>query len=334
MKERPILLNAEMVRAVLDGRKTQTRRVVNWRSVNEGLNLQFSGLRASEEPSGWVIESNTRTSSEWRCQPTPCPFGAVGDRLWVITMKPISFGDGKYAAGDDGHIYDVSGVNPVRRRVSLGEKGYEELGLRFKGKQQRFRVNRLVAEAFYGSATEENPICRHLDGNKRNNTPENLDWGTSAQNSADANAAGAWSGEANGSSTLSERSVIEIRDSKEPQSILAERYGVSQPTISKIKNGKRWPQRLPKAPPANHERWASRITLEITGVRVERLASISNEDAAKEGYPANPEPYGGQMDQWLWFRQLWDDIYPEQSFKHDPWVWVIEFKRVEANHDN
>jgi len=37
------------------------------------------------------------------------------------------------------------------------------------------------------------------------------------------------------------------------------------------------------------------------------------------------------MDKWLWFRQLWDSIYPEQSFSHNPWVWVIEFKRVEGS---
>lgn len=83
-------------------------------------------------------------------------------------------------------------------------------------------------------------------------------------------------------------------------------------------------------PSIHMPRWASRILLEITDVRVERLNSISEEDAGREGYPADPSPYGGQMDKWLWFRQLWDGIYPEQSFKHNPWVWVIEFKRVEG----
>ncbi|MDS7873875.1 morphogenetic protein [Klebsiella pasteurii] len=83
-------------------------------------------------------------------------------------------------------------------------------------------------------------------------------------------------------------------------------------------------------PSIHMPRWASRILLEITNVRVERLNSISEEDAGREGYPADPSPYGGRMDKWLWFRQLWDSIYPEQSFKHNPWVWVIEFKRVEG----
>ena len=81
-------------------------------------------------------------------------------------------------------------------------------------------------------------------------------------------------------------------------------------------------------PSIHMPRWASRILLEITDVRVEKLASVSDEDAGKEGYPADSSPYGGSMDKWLWFRQLWDGIYPEQSFKHNPWVWVIEFKVV------
>ncbi|HHA1261465.1 TPA: hypothetical protein ACOED1_004849 [Enterobacter kobei] len=87
-------------------------------------------------------------------------------------------------------------------------------------------------------------------------------------------------------------------------------------------------------PSIHMPRWASRLTLEITGVRVERLASVSDDDAGKEGYPANPAPYGGAMDKWLWFRGLWDSIYPDQSFKHNPWVWVIEFKVVPNVQDN
>lgn len=81
-------------------------------------------------------------------------------------------------------------------------------------------------------------------------------------------------------------------------------------------------------PSIHMPRAACRILLEVTGVRVERLASVSDEEAGKEGYPADPYPFGGRMDKWLWFRQLWDSIYPEQSFKHNPWVWVIEFKVV------
>lgn len=84
MTDRPILFSAPMVRALLAGTKTQTRRVVKWRGVDAGLNLQFSGLQAVRDRAGlWALESDTRTSRETRCDVTPCPYGVTGDRLWV-----------------------------------------------------------------------------------------------------------------------------------------------------------------------------------------------------------------------------------------------------------
>ncbi|MDH0967713.1 hypothetical protein N5C89_33370 [Klebsiella michiganensis] len=70
-------------------------------------------------------------------------------------------------------------------------------------------------------------------------------------------------------------------------------------------------------------RWASRILLEITNVRVERLRSMSQDDARAEGVIAA----SGSMEAGLAFRELWDSIYGEESWKANPWVWVIEFKR-------
>ena len=81
-------------------------------------------------------------------------------------------------------------------------------------------------------------------------------------------------------------------------------------------------------PSIHMPRWASRINLLITGVRVERLNSITNADAKAEGYPAEREADGGATDPWLWFRDLWDGIYPDNTFKANPWVWVIEFERI------
>lgn len=83
---------------------------------------------------------------------------------------------------------------------------------------------------------------------------------------------------------------------------------------------------------------ASRILLEITGVRVERLNSISQEDAQAEGMeltgwrPTYSDPDGGG-DVWTPydnFAQLWESIYGEENWQANPWVWVIEFKRVEG----
>lgn len=80
--------------------------------------------------------------------------------------------------------------------------------------------------------------------------------------------------------------------------------------------------------PAIHmPRWASRILLEITNVRVERLRSMSQADARAEGVIAA----SGPMEAGLAFRELWDSIYGIESWQANPWVWVIEFKRVDAH---
>ncbi|HDW8040601.1 TPA: hypothetical protein RM800_000582 [Yersinia enterocolitica] len=83
-------------------------------------------------------------------------------------------------------------------------------------------------------------------------------------------------------------------------------------------------------PSIHMPRWASRINLLITGVRVERLNTISTGDAMAEGYPAEREATVGNLDAWLWFRELWDGIYPDNTFEVNPWCWVIEFERMEA----
>ncbi|EOI7906482.1 morphogenetic protein, partial [Enterobacter hormaechei] len=79
-------------------------------------------------------------------------------------------------------------------------------------------------------------------------------------------------------------------------------------------------------------RWASRITLEITGVRVERLNSISDSDASKEGCCIADMESGDCLSDV--FARLWTSIYGDESWKVNPWVWVIEFKVVPNVQDN
>lgn len=79
-------------------------------------------------------------------------------------------------------------------------------------------------------------------------------------------------------------------------------------------------------PSIHMPRWASRITLEIASVRVERLQDISRGDAMAEGCPfpnmaAGPDPSD-------WYRELWNEINGPNSWAANPWVWVVEFKRV------
>lgn len=73
-------------------------------------------------------------------------------------------------------------------------------------------------------------------------------------------------------------------------------------------------------------RWASRITLEIVSVRVERLQDISEEDAFSEGFPYQ---FGYGCKTTEWFKQLWQSIYGAKSWDANPFVWVVEFRRVQ-----
>lgn len=77
-------------------------------------------------------------------------------------------------------------------------------------------------------------------------------------------------------------------------------------------------------------RWASRILLEITAIRVERLQDITSADCVEEGYVSSPmESYQSEELVALdWYRQLWESLNGFGSWAANPWVWVIEFKRV------
>lgn len=73
-------------------------------------------------------------------------------------------------------------------------------------------------------------------------------------------------------------------------------------------------------------RWASRITLEVTGVRVERLQQITTADAQAEGFPYDgPQPEGARV---RWYRELWNSINGPNAWSVNPWVWVVEFQPV------
>jgi hypothetical protein len=77
-------------------------------------------------------------------------------------------------------------------------------------------------------------------------------------------------------------------------------------------------------------RWASRITLEITDVRVERLQDISEDDACSEGVTLSipdEQTYYGQ------FRVLWSKINGDGSWESNPWVWVVSFRNSKGAAD-
>lgn len=217
MKERPVIFNGEMVRAILDGRKTQTRRVIANVSPDNCIPLQK--------------QTKTKDGIYTHVMDAPghglCPFGQVGDRLWVRETFAV-------LGNEDGCPIDWDG-NLI------------------KGDEKK------AARIYKASCWQE---------------PGNY---------------GLWS--------------MPDRDTQYE--------GTWRPSI-------------------HMPRWASRISLEITSVRVERLNDISEEDAKAEGVKAGVCPGHEHMMHQVAFSELWQSIYGEESWRANPWVWVIEFKQVSA----
>lgn len=93
-------------------------------------------------------------------------------------------------------------------------------------------------------------------------------------------------------------------------------------------------------PSIHMPRWASRLDLEITRVRVERLQDISEADAIAEGLPYSKrwEGHGDEEGRYFHctdprrsYEQLWEHINGEGSWDGNPWVWVLEFKPISCN---
>lgn len=221
MKERPILFSGAMVRAILDGSKTQTRRVMKVQPTGEGYitsrlaDSTFAGDRKNIGRLHWIKmhDSELRIVDSGDSYFT-CPYGKVGDRLWVRETSIISPKNFSYK--DDSCVTDYDG-------------------------DHRF-IQYLATHS-----------CREA----------------------------------------------------------ANDYKL-------------------KATPSIHmPRWASRITLEIVNIRVERLQDISDSDAWAEGVETEealsiPCAFGAIAA----YSALWESINGTGSWDLNPWVWVIEFRRV------
>lgn len=216
MKERGMIFNGEMVRAILDGRKTQTRRIMKPQpkpSKSRPGDFWFSSkkLESMVHVSDLAPGNSPIADYHLFIQEHCCPFGAVGDRIWVReTFSPVD--DTQYG----------------------GEKWVD------------YRATPKF-EASHPAGWDCAP-----------NDAEALKW---------------------------------------------------RPSI-------------------HMPRWASRILLEITNVRVERLKSISDGDAIREGCSTADMKSGDCVADV--FARLWASIYGDESWNSNPWVWVIEFKRVEG----
>lgn len=89
------------------------------------------------------------------------------------------------------------------------------------------------------------------------------------------------------------------------------------------------PQALKWRPSIHMPKWAARLWLRVTDVRVERVQEITERDALSEGFPDN----GSVICEFTevarpWFRQLWDSLNAKRGFGWDvnPWVWIVSFE--------
>ena len=208
-KERPILFSGEMVRAILEGRKTQTRRIIKNKDFLQWVEVGFADSFIKDSDNLWQNE---------------CPYGQPGDRLWVReTFEYRSYEEGYDNGIQQGGDHDW-------------EEGYSLVGYK------------------------------------------------------------------------ADNSIL-------PYELQEEDYLGKCPKIG------RW------YPSIHMPRWASRILLEITDIRVERLQDITEEDAKAEGIYKDPNviyPYSYvEM-----FSHLWEAINGAESWNKNPWVWVIEFRRI------
>ena len=229
MKERPILFSAPMVRALLAGTKTQTRRVLKTQPA--AVERWKHGERTDDTSARYAVLRDDAGKGWANCGPFGCPYGELGDRLWV---RETFYAWGRWET-------------------------------RFSAKKGR---------------DEWHFIDLTLECGK---------------------------------------SYAYAADGLQPQPMGGRREAGAAP---------RWWKR-----PAIHmPRAASRLMLEITGVRVEQLRSISNDDAYDEGVvnwaaevvkDGNKFPSAQRA-----FRALWESINGAESWEANPWVWAITFRRI------
>ncbi len=86
-------------------------------------------------------------------------------------------------------------------------------------------------------------------------------------------------------------------------------------------------------PSSRMPRMAGRLTLEVTGVRIQRLQDISEADALAEGCPAQTYEELAGMDPRGWFRDLWDSINGTDAWDANPWVVALTFIAHRVNID-
>lgn len=312
---KPILFSTPMVKAILDGRKTQTRRVVKPQPENDARIIVKDGIAYI---CGAVGGQCTRLPARYR----------PGDIL--VPAKEIIGYDVRYCADVFGNIWSKASGKWKKLKANI-TAGYLRLTLRKNGKDVNRTVHKLVCATYYGETPFEGAVVRHLDGNSINNAPDNLDWGTYSQNWDDAKFHGTMIHEKHHNAKITMEIAESMRASGKTSWELSKEYNVTPKTIRRVLNGQTWKPVYEQAPP-NMPRAAARLFLLVKTVRAERLQEISHFEAQCEGVAMASDDDLKEYGYRAGFKQLWDSLNKKRGYPWDsnPWVWVIEFERTEA----
>ena len=267
----------------------------------------------------------------------------VGDIVLVAKKIPNSPND-NYCAGSDGKIYSrtkqIKTTNNNKGEwfpltPSNNGNGYKIITL-CGGKRKKVTkaVHTLVCSAFNGEKTSLAYRVRHLDGNKINNIPSNLCWGTQEEDWVDRKVHGtSMEGEKHFASKLSDKEREHLKWAIEKglvsQGVAAKILGMTQAGISYITRKKR--EEVFQVIPKN---LVPTLTLQIKEIRVEKLQDINEEDCINEGFDydwlegkGNILIAGSITNN---FAKNWNSTHkkPEEKFEANPFVWSIQFEVV------
>lgn len=150
----------------------------------------------------------------------------------------------RYAITRDGRVW--SNVTNRWLKQNKDKNGYFQLGLWLNTQPRCFRVHRLVALTFM-EPEKGRPCINHIDGDKTNNSVENLEWCTLAENMSLAWKTGLKKpllGSKHALAKLTEKEVLQIREKYKTGRFthkqLARKYGVERTVVTNIVNLKRW----------------------------------------------------------------------------------------------
>lgn len=164
------------------------------------------------------------------------------------TWRPVVGFEPYYEVSDLGRVRRIGKAKGTRAgrllRPKIDRKGYHRATLTVNYRQKILGIHRMVAEAFLGPCPPGFE-CNHLDGDKANNTPTNLEWVTGADNVKHAWATGLsrpQRGAANGRAKLTEEEVAAIAALRgtERQIDTARRFGISDTRVSQIQHAGGW----------------------------------------------------------------------------------------------